>query len=79
MGTGKDITIKKLAETVQKAVGHNGEITWDSSKPDGTPRKKLNYKRFKSLGWEPTINLKKGLEQTICDYRKKSKDGSLRK
>ncbi|MAL17437.1 MAG: GDP-fucose synthetase [Balneola sp.] len=63
-GTGKDLTIKELAETVQEVVGHEGDINWDSSKPDGTPRKLMDVSRMSELGWESKIGLKTGIEDT---------------
>jgi GDP-L-fucose synthase len=64
VGTGKDITIKQLAETIQKTVGHHGEIIWDSSKPDGTPRKLLDVSKMHSLGWKHEIELELGIQKT---------------
>ena len=64
VGSGKDITIKELAETIQQAVGHQGEIIWDSSKPDGTPRKLMDVTKMKALGWTYTTELDKGIEKT---------------
>lgn len=64
VGTGKDITIKELAETIQKITGHKGEIKWDTSKPDGTPRKLLNVSKLKEQGWEYSTELKEGIEKT---------------
>jgi len=64
IGTGKDLTIKELAELIQKTVGHTGEIHWDDSKPDGTPRKLLNVDRMKKSGWEASTTLEKGIETT---------------
>lgn len=64
IGSGKDLTIKQLAETVKKVVGYTGKITWDSSKPDGTPRKLLNINRIKKIGWKPSITLSTGLKTT---------------
>jgi len=64
IGTGKDLTIKELAGTIQKVVGHNGEIVWDSSKPDGTPRKLMNVNKMKAAGWKASIDLEKGIEST---------------
>ena len=64
VGSGKDITIKELAETIQKAVGHQGEIVWDSSKPDGTPRKLMDVSKMKAMGWTYTTELDKGIEKT---------------
>lgn len=63
-GTGKDITIKQLAETVQNVVGHTGKIEWDSSKPDGTPRKLMDVSRINDLGWEAEIGLEEGIQKT---------------
>ena len=64
VGSGKDITIKELAETIQKAVGHQGEILWDSSKPDGTPRKLMDVSKMKRMGWTYSTNLDEGIEKT---------------
>ena len=70
VGTGKDISIKELAMKIAKKVGFQGEIIWDKSKPDGTPKKQLDISRIKSLGWAPKIDLEKGIEQTISIYKK---------
>jgi GDP-L-fucose synthase len=64
VGSGKDITIKELAETIQKAVGHQGEIVWDSSKPDGTPRKLMDVYKMKAMGWTYSTELNEGIEKT---------------
>jgi len=64
IGSGKDITIKELAKTIQNVVGHKGNIIWDSSKPDGTPRKLLDVSKMKDLGWQYRIDLKEGIEKT---------------
>ena len=64
VGTGQDVTIKQLAETIQKVVGFNGEIVWDSSKPDGTPRKLMDSAKLRALGWQPAIELEEGLKTT---------------
>jgi GDP-L-fucose synthase len=61
VGTGEDVTIKELAYTMAKVVGFKGEVLFDSSKPDGTPRKVLDVSKVKSLGWEPHISLEIGL------------------
>ena len=63
-GTGKDLTIKDLAETVQKVVGHEGDINWDTTKPDGTPRKLMDVSRMSELGWEASIELEDGIQNT---------------
>jgi GDP-L-fucose synthase len=64
VGSGKDITIKELAETIQKALGHQGEIIWDSSKPDGTPRKLMDVSKMKAMGWSCSTDLDTGIEKT---------------
>ncbi|MGZ8186390.1 MAG: GDP-L-fucose synthase [Methylobacter sp.] len=64
VGTGEDVTISELAETIQDVVGYQGKIIWDSSKPDGTPRKLMDVSKLKSLGWRPQIPLKEGLSST---------------
>ena len=64
IGTGKDITIKKLAELMAKTVGFKGNLVFDTSKPDGTARKVLNVDRLKGLGWQYTVDLEQGLELT---------------
>ncbi len=64
VGTGQDVTIKKLAETISDVVGYQGEIVWDSSMPDGTPRKLMDVSRLRALGWEAKTSLREGLETT---------------
>lgn len=64
VGTGEDVTIRQLAETVQKVVGFEGEIVWDSSKPDGTPRKLMDNNKLRALGWQPKVGLEDGLRST---------------
>ena len=64
VGSGTDVTIKKLAETIQKAVGHEGDIVWDSSKPDGTPRKLMDVSKIKEVGWSYTTELDEGIAKT---------------
>jgi GDP-L-fucose synthase len=64
VGSGKDVTIKDLAETIQKVIGHKGEIRWESSKPDGTPRKLMDVSKMKSLGWEYSTELDSGIQKT---------------
>ena len=68
IGTGKDITIKKLADTIQKVVGHKGQIVWDSSKPDGTPRKLMDVSKIKEMGWEYSTELEEGIKKTYQWY-----------
>lgn len=64
VGTGKDLTIKELAETIQKIVGHQGEIKWDVEKPDGTPRKLMNVDKINKAGWEASTELELGIKKT---------------
>lgn len=68
IGTGEDVTIKELAELIGKTVGYNGEIIWDSSKPDGTPRKILNVDRVNTLGWKHKISIEQGILATYQWY-----------
>ncbi len=61
IGVGEDLSIKALAEMIQKIVGHNGRIIWDSSKPDGTPRKLMDVQKINDLGWKAKIGLQEGI------------------
>ena len=70
VGTGEDVTIKELAETIADVIGFTGGINWDTTKPNGTPRKVMNVDRIKSLGWEPKISLREGIEKTYEWYKK---------
>jgi len=78
VGTGKDITIKDLAEKIASILNYKGSIFWDKSKPNGTPRKLLNSDRLKSLGWSPKISLKEGLKETINSYQELLASKNLR-
>jgi GDP-L-fucose synthase len=69
VGTGKDLSIKELAEMIQKTVGHQGDIVWDDSKPDGTPRKLMDVTKLKKVGFESKIDLQRGIEATFGWYR----------
>lgn len=64
VGTGKDCTIRELANTIARAVGYQGDILWDTSKPDGTPRKLLDVGLLKRLGWQYSVELNEGIERT---------------
>ncbi len=64
VGTGTDVTIKELAQTIQKVVGHEGAINWDATKPDGTPRKLLDVSKLNGLGWKAQVELEEGIKQT---------------
>ena len=74
VGTGEDVTIKELAETIVDVVGYKNEYEWDTSKPNGTPRKVLNVDKIKSLGWEPKISLRDGIESTYKWYKENIKE-----
>jgi len=78
VGTGTDVTIKELTESVAGTTGFKGKVTWDSSKPDGTPRKLLDVSRLAKLGWKAKIGLKEGLEKTYASFLAESKAGTLR-
>lgn len=71
IGCGKDRTIRELAELIAEIVGYEGEIAWDFTKPDGTPRKLLDLSKLETLGWKPQIPLDEGIRQTYDDYKKK--------
>ena len=68
IGTGEDVTIRKLAETVMTVVGFTGKIVFDSSKPDGTARKLTANARISALGWHPRISLRAGISQNYKNY-----------
>jgi GDP-L-fucose synthase len=79
VGSGEDLSIRNLAEKVAAAAGFSGEIEWDSSKPDGTPKKILDVSRIKALGWKPTITLDEGIASTIAWYKEANARGEVRK
>lgn len=68
VGVGSDVTIKELALLIQRIVGHTGEINWDSSKPDGTPRKLMDVSKMHELGWKASITLEEGIKDTYNWY-----------
>jgi len=70
IGVGKDITISELSEVIKQIVEFNGEIQYDNTKPDGTPRKLLDVSKLKALGWQPKISLREGIEMTYRWYVK---------
>ena len=78
VGTGIDLTIRDLAEAVAKATGFQGEIVWDSSKPDGTPKKQLDVSRLAQLGWRARIPLAEGLRSTVALFRQQLQDNLVR-
>ena len=68
VGSGEEISIKELALLIQEIVGHKGEIIWDKSKPDGTPRKLMDSSKLTNLGWSQKIDLKSGIKKTFFQY-----------
>jgi GDP-L-fucose synthase len=78
VGTGHDLSIKALAELIAQEVGFKGEIKWDSTKPDGTPRKVLDVSRITSMGWKPTITLEEGVASTITWFKEAVRTGEAR-
>ena len=75
VGSGSEITIRELAELVKQIVGFSGEIVWDKSKPDGTPRKLMDSSRLFALGWKPKINLEAGIRLAYADFLGKQSRG----
>ena len=69
VGTGVDLTIRELADAVAAATGYQGEIRWDASQPDGTPKKQLDVSRLAALGWRARIPLSEGLSCTVAEFR----------
>ena len=78
VGTGLDLSIRELAEAVAQATGFKGEIQWDTSKPDGTPKKQLDVSRLKAMGWQASISLEDGLSLAYQDFQKALIEKSLR-
>jgi GDP-L-fucose synthase len=78
VGTGTDVTIKELTEIVADVTGFNGRITWDTTKPDGTPRKLMDVSRLTALGWTARIALREGVEKTYASFLAEQAAGTLR-
>ena len=78
VGTGVDLTIRALAESVAKATGYRGQILWDSSKPDGTPKKQLDVSRLQMMGWTASIPLEQGLTMAYQDFQHSLAEERLR-
>ena len=74
IGTGKEISIRKLAEKIISVIGFKGEIVFDTDKPDGTPRKLVSVERLKKLGWQATTRLEDGIEKAYQDFLKQHAD-----
>ncbi|MCX6936907.1 MAG: GDP-L-fucose synthase [Verrucomicrobia bacterium] len=78
VGTGTDVTIRELTETVAAVVGYPGKITWDATKPDGTPRKLMDVSRLAALGWRARTGLREGIERTYASFLAEQSAGTLR-
>jgi GDP-L-fucose synthase len=78
VGTGTDVTIRELTETVAKVTGFAGRIAWDPSKPDGTPRKLMDVSKLSALGWRARIGLADGIARTFASYQAEKAAGKLR-
>jgi len=78
VGTGVDLSIRELAEAVARATGFQGEILWDTSQPDGTPKKQLDVSRLSQLGWRANIALSDGLLSTVAGFREQLQQQCLR-
>jgi len=72
VGTGKDVTIKEMAETMKEVVGFKGNLTFDTTKPDGSPRKLIDVSRLSNMGWGYSVDLKEGLKKTYKWYLKEN-------
>jgi GDP-L-fucose synthase len=73
VGSGEEISIRQLVETVREVSGFEGNIVWDSTKPDGTPRKLMDNNRLNALGWKPSIPFKEGLQKVYSAFEHQSK------
>jgi GDP-L-fucose synthase len=78
VGTGTDVTIKELTETIAAVTGYSGRIVWDTSKPDGTPRKLMDVSRLTALGWKARLGLREGVERTYQSFLTEKAAGTLR-
>ena len=78
IGTGQEISIRELTEKVAAIVGYSGEIIWDTTKPDGTPRKLMDVTRLEKLGWKASTALDAGLERTYESFLAETAAGTLR-
>ena len=77
-GTGSDVTIRELTERVARATGYAGRVSWDATKPDGTPRKLLDVSRMTALGWQARIGLGEGIPAAYRSFLAELKSGRLR-
>jgi GDP-L-fucose synthase len=72
VGSSEEISIRELVEAVKEVSGYQGKVVWDTTKPDGTPRKFMDNSRIAALGWEPTISLRDGLRKVYEEYEERS-------
>lgn len=79
VGSGREVSIRELAQIIRVATGCEAQITWDDSKPDGTPRKLCDTTAIRSLGWAPKIELEQGIARTVAEYRASVADGTVRR
>ena len=77
IGSGKDISIKTLAEIIAEATNYNGSIIWDTTKPDGHPRKQVDITQITKLGWKPNIELAEGIKSTVDYFRERIENKSF--
>jgi GDP-L-fucose synthase len=78
IGSGEEVSIKHLALTVKEAVGYKGELRFDTSKPDGTPRKLLDCSKLHNMGWKLKVSLKEGLSMAYADFVKRLESGEIK-
>jgi GDP-L-fucose synthase len=78
IGTGTEVTIRELTELVGEVIGYTGRVVWDSSKPDGTPRKLMDVSRLSALGWQAKVALRNGVARTYRDFLAEQAAGTLR-
>ena len=78
VGSGIDLTIRELAESIAENIGYLGKIIWDESKPDGTPKKQLDISKLQNLGWSASIPLSEGLQNAISAFRSEKEKNTIR-
>jgi len=74
VGSGAEVTIKELADLIASVVGYRGEIVWDTTKPNGTPRKLLDSSKLFSYGWRPVMSLREGITRAYEDFLRREKE-----
>jgi GDP-L-fucose synthase len=77
VGSGEEVSIKELAETIKRVVGFSGNLTWDKSKPDGTPRKLMDSSFLRNLGWKPKVGFEDGIKSAYADFVKRLESGEF--